>query len=221
MTSKDLLQEIDQLRANFIKYTRKAYKLLPWLKNPRILDIGCGSGVPTIELAKLSNGEVVGIDIDQSSLDELDRKIKELGFSKKIKTLNLSLFEISLPDESFDIIWSEGSINVIGFERGLTEWRRLIKQNGFLVIHDEASISNKLSCIPSCGYRLVDYFLLPINAWWTEFFRPLERRINDLRHKYENDSEDIKLLNKFQNEIIMVKENPQKFGSAFYIIQKS
>ena len=62
--SQELLQEIEELRANFIRYTKKAFRMLPKLDRPRILDIGCGSGAPTIELARLSDGEIIGIDID-------------------------------------------------------------------------------------------------------------------------------------------------------------
>ena len=218
---QELLQEIDGLRANFVKYTRKAFRMLPSLDRPRILDIGCGSGVPTIELAKMSDGEIIGIDIDQSSLDELRRKIEEEGFSNRLKAVKLSLFDMNFPDESFDIIWSEGSIPAIGFERGLKDWHRLLKPNGFLVIHEEVRNTSELSRVPSHGYKLVEYFSLPEDAWWTEFYRPLEKRIDDLRKKCENDPEALKLLKKFQNEIDMVKENPRKFASAFYIIQKS
>ncbi len=104
--SKDISNEIntDQFRKNFNKYTRKAFQMLPELEKPRILDIGCGSGVPTIELAKLSNGEIIGIDINQSLLDQLNRKIEEKGVSNRMKTIKCSLFEIDFPDERFDII---------------------------------------------------------------------------------------------------------------------
>ena len=47
------------------------------------------------------------------------------------------MFEMSFLDDSFDIIWAEGSIYLIGFERGLKEWRQFIKPNGFLVVHDK------------------------------------------------------------------------------------
>ena len=80
MVSKELLVEVDKDRFRELlnKYTRRAFRMLPKLEKPRILDIGCGSGVPTIELAKLSGGEIVGIDINQALLDVLDRKVKDL-----------------------------------------------------------------------------------------------------------------------------------------------
>ncbi|MBA7503243.1 2-methoxy-6-polyprenyl-1,4-benzoquinol methylase, mitochondrial [subsurface metagenome] len=221
--SKDLLFEIDQdhFRENFNKYTRKAFQLLPELEKPRILDIGCGSGVATIELAKLNNGEIIGIDIDQSLLDKLNRKIEEKGFSNRMKVLKCSLFEMDFPDEYFDIIWSEGSIYIIGFEKGLKEWSRLLKTNGFLVVHDEkTNISNKLKKIPNCGYKLINYFSLPEDAWWTEYYNPLEIRIKELRKKYGNDPETLKIFKKYQNEIDMVKKNHKDYGSIFYIMQK-
>jgi ubiquinone/menaquinone biosynthesis C-methylase UbiE len=222
--SKDLLSEIDEdhFRERLNKYTRQAYQMLPKIENPHILDIGCGSGVPTIELAKLSDGEIIGIDINQSRLDKLNRKIEEEGFSSRVKTVKCSLFEIDFPDESFDIIWAEGSISIIGFEKGLKEWNRLLKTNGFLIVHDEIkNISNKLKKIPSCSYKLINYFLLPEDAWWIEYYSPLEIRIKELRIKYDKDAEALKILKKYQNEINMVKRNPKEHSSAFYIMQKS
>ena len=71
--------ERDEIRKRFLKYTRKAFRILPQMDKPRILDIGCGSGVPTLELARLSHGEVMGIDIDQPALDEFAGKIKKAG----------------------------------------------------------------------------------------------------------------------------------------------
>ena len=58
--------------------------MLPQLDKPQILDIGCGSGFPTMELARLSNGEIIGIDIDQHSLDRLTRRIEQAGFSDRV-----------------------------------------------------------------------------------------------------------------------------------------
>jgi ubiquinone/menaquinone biosynthesis C-methylase UbiE len=221
--SKNLLAEINQdhFRKRLNKYTKKAFQMLPRLEKPRILDIGCGSGVPTLELAKLSNGEIIGIDIDQSLLDKLNRKIEEEGFSNRVKAMKCSLFEIDFPDESFDIIWAEGSISTIGFEKGLKEWNRLIKTNGFLVVHDEIkNTSNKLKKIPSCGYKLINYFSLPEDAWWIEYYGPLEKRIEELSIKYVEHPEILRVLDKKREEIEMIKKNPRNYGSVFFIMQK-
>ena len=46
----------DKIRKRLLKYTRKAFHILPQMNKPRILDVGCGSGIPTLELARLSQG---------------------------------------------------------------------------------------------------------------------------------------------------------------------
>jgi ubiquinone/menaquinone biosynthesis C-methylase UbiE len=113
-------------------------RCFPRVDNPRILDIGCGTGGSTLELARLSGGEVIGIDIHQPYLNELRRKTELAGLSERVKVVNCSLFDMHFPVESFDIIWAEGSIFIIGFEKGLNDWQRFIKPNGFLVVHEMA-----------------------------------------------------------------------------------
>jgi ubiquinone/menaquinone biosynthesis C-methylase UbiE len=221
----NIIKEINyqNLRENFLKYTRKAFDLLPERAKykPRILDIGCGSGIPSIEIAKLSNGEVIGIDIDQEALDELNDKAKNLGISDRVKGINCSMLEITFEDESFDIIWAEGAIAPIGFKRALKEWRRLLKGNGFMVLHDDlGGKTNKLKVIPKSGYELVYEFQLPDDAWWIDHYKPLVKRIKELRTKYKDDPEFFEAIKKFQNEIEEYKKNPSAFRSIYFILQK-
>jgi ubiquinone/menaquinone biosynthesis C-methylase UbiE len=221
--SKNVCTEIDRdrFRKRLLKYTRKAFKLLPELDKPHILDVGCGSGVPTIELARLSKGIVVGIDIDQSLLDKLNRKIEREGLSNRVETRKCSMVELDFQDESFEIIWAEGAVQVIGFEEGLKEWRRLLKPNGFLVVHDEIrAISSNLEKTSSFGYKLIDHFSLPTDAWWIEYYRPLEKLVKELYEGYKDNFKALRMLEKVQDEIDMVKENPEEYSSAFYIMQK-
>ncbi len=217
-----VLEEIEQARAVFLKYTKEAFLRLPHMEKPRILDIGCGSGLPTIELSRLSDGEVTGIDVDPSSINEFNRKIKKEGLSNRVKAVKLSLTDIKFPNESFDIIWSEGIIGAMNFERELKEWRRLLKYNGYLVIHYQIEdAADAISRIPQFGYVLTDTVLLPPDAWWTEFYKPLEEKIGTLFRKYEQDSDALKSLKRLQSEIDMVKKNPRKFSTAFYIMKKT
>ena len=223
MTEETLFQAKKELvRERLNKYTRKAFHMLPILDKPRILDVGCGSGVPTVELARLSNGTIVGFDINQSLLNLLVKKIMKLGISDRVKAIKCSIFDMEFPDESFDIIWAEGSISAIGFKKGLQEWQRFLKPNSFIVVHDEkGNIEEKLKQISSCGYELLDYFILDEDTWWAEYFAPLEKLICETRTKYADDPNVLEQLHNAQREIDMFKKNPKRNCSAFFIMQKN
>ncbi len=212
----------DQFRQNLNIYTRNAFFKLPKIDNPKILDVGCGTGVPTLELARISGGEIVAIDIDQTSLDHLDEKIKSEKLEKHVKTLNCSLLDLDFPDESFDIIWAEGSMFAIGFQKGLEDWRRLIKNNGFLVVHDPyPKHREKMDIIGKSGYRLLDSFIVHHRIWWSQFLRPYEKHIKYLQEKYIDNPQVQQALEDEENEIQMFKKDPESFSSIFYVIQKN
>ena len=111
------------------EYTRKAFTSLPNLAlQPNILDVGCGSGMQTLELARISEGEIAALDNYQPFLDDLRKHAKSEGLDNKIKILNGSMLELPFAKNTFDLIWSEGAIFIIGFEKGLREWKPLIKK---------------------------------------------------------------------------------------------
>lgn len=213
--------EKDRIRRCLSKYTSQAFQMLPKMDKPHILDIGCGSGVPTIELAKASNGEVIGLDIDQAGLDALNNKIEEEGLSDKVTTMNRSMFDLDFLDERFDIIWSEGSIARIGFSRGLQEWRWFIKPKGFLVVHDEiGDLSKKMEQVSIFGYELLEHFIISGDTWWSEYYKPLERRINEIRQESIGNPDVLSAIDSEQREIDMFKGNPKRNSSVFFIMQK-
>jgi len=212
----------DKIRKRLLKYTGKAFRMLPQMDKPRILDIGCGSGVPTLELARLSHGEVMGIDIDQPALDKFTRKIKEARLRDRVQAVNCSIFDMDFADASFDIIWSEGSIYAIGFERGLREWRRFLKPGGFIVVHDEqGNVKEKLEQIYNCGYELLGYFILSKETWWTEYFAPLEKLIAESRTRYTDDPKILEELYQAQEELDMFKKNPERNSSVCFVIKRN
>jgi SAM-dependent methyltransferase len=225
------------------RYTRQAYELLPPLERPRILDIGCGPGQPTMELARLSGGKVVGIDIYQQYLDQLQEAIDTAGVGDRVRAVNCSMFDIDFPDGSFDVVWAEGSIFIIGFERGLREWRRLIRPEGFLAVHEVAwleddppdelvacwrqaypaitTIDANLDAIAAAGYRALGHFALPEDAWWHAYYGPLQERIEALRVKYTGDADALVQLDEELVEIDMYRRYCRWYGSVFFVVQKS
>ncbi len=216
-----MLFELDKdwFRQNLSKYTIKAFRMLPKMDKPVILDIGCGTGVPTLELARLSNGHIVAIDIDQSLIKILDLKIEKAGLSNRIKTIIRSMKDIKFKNESFDLIWSEGSIKPIGFKNALTCWRKFIKNNGYLVIHDELrNYKETITTIEECKYQMVGNFTLSEQVWWTEYYAPIERQIAALNKiRILNNNHE---LFSSQEEIAKFKKNPELFRSVFYILRK-
>ncbi len=213
--------EKDRIRKNLNKYTRKAFTFIPKLENPHILDVGCGTGVPTIELAKLSEGYVIGLDNDVKSLNLFQRKIKESKLNKRIIALKDSILTMDFPEESCDIIWAEGSIFIIGFENSVKNWHRYLKPNGFLVIHDETKDkTKKLGLITKYGYTIIAQFELSATLWRREYYAPLEQLIQQFHFKYPNDVALSNELDKDQIEIDKCKSNSLAISSFFVILQK-
>lgn len=211
----------DHYRENLNECTRQAFFKLPVMDRPKILDIGCGTGVPTMELARISGGEITAVDIDQEALDCLDEKIRAKGLVGRVKTINRSLFKLDFPSESFDLIWAEGSLYGIGFEGGLRDWRYLIKDNGFIVVHipyqDHAV---KLKSIGKFGYKLLDSFLVDHRIWWSYFYQPYEEHVRSLKEEYQANKEVLNALEIEEDEIKMFKDNPEANCSNFYVMQK-
>jgi SAM-dependent methyltransferase len=240
--TSDIHRDLEPENPARLEFIARAYRTLPEIKTPRILDVGCGGGKPTIELAKLSGGEIVGLDINQSALDELSKRAEEAGLADRVRAVKGSMLDLDFPDESFDILWSEGSIFAIGFERGLREWRRFIKPSGFLVVHDMVwlrpdppreirehwrrlypgirAVEETIQRIPAQGYALIAHFPLSQQVWWHDYCGPLQRRIRELRAQYADDPAAQRTLDDEQREVDLYRKYADWYGSAYFVMQK-
>jgi SAM-dependent methyltransferase len=97
-----------------------------------ILDAGCGTGEATFKLAELyPKAKLLGVDVIDSSL-ALGRK-KCAGFGERVRFENRSVFELKLPDASFDLVVSRHVIHSIPHpEQVLAELKRVTKKGGRL-----------------------------------------------------------------------------------------
>ena len=228
-----------------LEHTRRAYSTLAEPHKPNILDIGCGAGDPTLELAKLSDGYVVGLDTDSSLLTQLAAKAERTGLSDRVRAVRGSLFNLPFANGSFDILWSEGSIHFIGFEEGLDTWSRLVKLGGFLVVHEATSpgtrppeemrafwrttyggwepptASQYLAALPDRGFAAVAHFEVPASVWWADYFGPLADRIRHLRQEHADDQEALAVLEQERRTVDLFKRFPDWSSSAFYVMQRT
>jgi len=170
-------------------------------------------------------------------------RAEEAGLADRVTAVEKSMLSLDYPDESFDLIWSEGSIFIVGFDQGLRDWRRLIRPGGFLVVHDVAwlrpdppeellefwseaypairSIEENLAAIPPCGYEVLGHLPLPEDAWWTEYYEPLEERLVRLRETYAGDAGALAFIEESEREIEICRTYPGWYGSVFFLMRKA
>lgn len=113
------------------------------IKSGKVLDVGCGTGRISIELAK-QGYEVVGIDISPKYIELAKAKASESGVEGKVKFIlcDARLIEQCIKERgSFDaviFVWS----SIIGYYseeddvKILSATRRLTKEGGLLIIAD-------------------------------------------------------------------------------------
>ena len=99
-----------------------------------ILDIGCGTGGQTMTLAQNVKGQITAVDLFPEFLKTLESKSEKLGLSQRIRTLKSSMDDLTFQNEEFDLIWSEGAIYIMGFEKGIENWKHFLVDGGYLAV---------------------------------------------------------------------------------------
>jgi ubiquinone/menaquinone biosynthesis C-methylase UbiE len=222
--------------------TAKAFELLIDLPpTPRILDAGCGPGMQTLQLAKISRGQIMAMDTHLPFLKTLAQQVREIGLAHQIYPLRMSMDMPGFPSDCFDLIWSEGAIYNIGFESGLKLWRPWLKRGGYLAVTELSWFkpnppleiksywdrdypgmqSQEANCesVRRQGYCEAGSFRLSEASWWTHYYTPLEARIARLREKYKHDPSVTPQLDEAQLEIDLFRKYADWYGYVFYIMQ--
>ncbi|NJK28086.1 MAG: class I SAM-dependent methyltransferase [Coleofasciculaceae cyanobacterium SM2_3_26] len=204
----DLYADLPRQGPGSAEATRRAFQAMQALPtSPRILDIGCGTGKQTLDLATLTDGEVVAVDNYAPFLQRLQERAIAVGVGDRIRCIAADMAALEFPEASFDILWSEGAIYSIGFQRGLEIWQPLLRSAGHIAVteiswlkpdYPEAlqqfwameypamkSLTENVALVQAAGYRLIEHFMLSEQDWWQDYYAPLETRVAELKKAWE------------------------------------
>ncbi|MCE5214576.1 MAG: class I SAM-dependent methyltransferase, partial [Methanobacterium sp.] len=84
-----------------------------------IVDLGCGTGGQTIVLAQNTPGNITAIDLFPGFIDKLNVNAQKLNLQSRVKGVVGSMDKLDFQSNELDLIWSEGAIYNIGFEKGM------------------------------------------------------------------------------------------------------
>ncbi len=224
--------------------TRRAFKMLPVAAGrPDILDIGCGSGAQTIELALCSGGRVTAVDIHEPFLRALQTAAQEAWLEDRIQTRVMPMEQLDFPNGTFDLLWSEGAVCNMGFENGLRAWRRLLRPGGCAAVTEltwitpyppeeprnfwnsaypaMGQIGENLDRARLAGYEPLDTFTLPESAWWDEYYTPQLAKLAKLERRSPKDSVLAGLIAGIRAEIDLYRRHSAAYGYVFYLLRRA
>lgn len=203
-----------------------------------ILDLGCGPGAATILLARETEARVVDLDLHAPFLRELRARARGEGLGARVHPVNADMGRPPFSPATFDLVWSEGALYSVGFDRGLRIGREQLKPGGHLIATeavwleaeppdeirrwwegeypDISSVEAKLEVIAGSGLVTLGHFTLPESAWW-EYYRPLERRLQELRGRHAGDSFASGVLDEAQLEIDMCRRFGGSYGYELFV----
>ena len=210
---------------------------------PLVLDIGCGPGAQTLDLARaLPDAQITAIDLHQPFLAEAARRVAAAGVADRVTLERADMGALRYPDASFDLIWCEGAAYILGVEQALIQWQRLLRPAGVIALTDAvwlvadppeplsrwwrsnyqgmASIAERRALVKQSGYRLLGNFVIAEPAWWEHYYTPMEARLDRLEDKSANDPVAQAVLADCRVEIDYYRRFPNCYGYLFLVMRQ-
>lgn len=247
LTEFDLLIEshlgLERQGPGSVEMTTKALSFIdPLDRNAKVADIGCGSGGQTRVLAEHLPGPITGVDMVPDFIDLFNDGAKKHHLFDRVQGIVGDALELPFDKESFDLIWSEGMIDSIGFEKALTYWNTFLKKDGYVAVSSPSwltnerpaemakfwtdagsalySVENNIKSMQKAGYRFVAAFVLPDTCWTENYFIPREAAGKALLAKYPGNKIVADYVRSTKYEVDLYVKHKQHYGYVFYIGKK-
>ena len=98
-----------------------------------LLDVGCGPGTITIDLAgRVAPGRVLGVDASAEVIDQA-----RAAGDERVEFAVADAYDLGLPDGSFDVVHAHQVLqHLTDPVAALVEWRRVLRPGGLLAVRD-------------------------------------------------------------------------------------
>ncbi|MFA5139854.1 MAG: class I SAM-dependent methyltransferase [Elusimicrobiota bacterium] len=219
-------------------FTERAFRMLPPLPDePRVLDIGCGPGMQSLDLCRLTGGHITAVDKFPQFLEQLRNSARKSGLENKLSAVQGDMAALDFPKKTFDLLWAEACIYIVGFEKGLRLWRPLLAEDGCLAVSEAVWLKGgaprevrdfwdqgypamqddeaNLAAITRAGYRPLGHFTLPESAWW-EYYEPIKAKLPAFRQKYRDVPEVAEVIAEEEREMELYRKYSEYYGYIFY-----
>jgi SAM-dependent methyltransferase len=206
-----------------------------------VLDVGCGPGLHTLHLAAaLPEACLTGTDVYAPYLAELEKRAAAASFTHRIRTRLADMKDLPFEPGSFDLIWCEAAVYIMGFECALRTWAPLLRPDGCLAVSDlvwlreerppeavrfwrtypdMATIETRRRTVATCGYALLGDFVLPASAWLDEYYRPMQANIHQLRQLHAGNPQAEAVLAASEHEIRVFESSGNSYGYVFFVMR--
>jgi SAM-dependent methyltransferase len=222
--------------------TQRALALVPNVgPTTRVLDLGCGTGAQTCVLAQHSPARIVAIDNHAPFIDELRVASHRLAIADRIDARVADMHGLDFAPGSFDVIWCEGALAIMGVEAGLRNWRSLLTPGGHLAFTEVCwikpdppaacvsfwdaeypairDVPSLLTVIDEHHYDVVGHFVLPASSWWDQYYEPLQRSVREFRARHRGESDAAQLADQVQREIDIWHAHSDFYSYVFFVIR--
>ena len=235
--------ELERLGPGSSEETIRALSFIGNLSNKtKIADLGCGTGVQTMVLAQNTEATIIALDLYAGSVDKLNATAEKLGLQHRVKGIVASMDNLPFQKDEFDLIWSEGAIANIGFEKGLNHWKGFLKKNGYIAVSYESwftderpaeiekwwmdavpeitTIGHNIAILQKTGYIPVAAFALPEHCWIDNYFMPQKARQEEFLKKHAGNKNVEDMIAFLRREADLYSKYKQYYGYVFYIGKK-
>lgn len=123
---------------------------IDWLAitdDSRVLNVGSGSGGPSVRLARVTGCHVHGIDLDEAGVENARRLAEESGIGRHVQfTQHDASTPLPFEADTFDAVICIDAINHLpDREQTLTEWARVLQPGGRVLYTDPIIITGPLT----------------------------------------------------------------------------